>query len=294
MKAKKNIMFIVILICMICFVTTSFAKNVEDSAKLTEEFSRDYLQATELRGAKNITGLENLAKEIQNKWYPKDKEMYGSLMVHSLISWRSACKRADKKAPMNLIRQYAEQALSTYDPKKPDNISIKTELDLVSILHEDYTYSKGKHTDQEWATARRKGTERWFHAWQRLEKAIDEDWDSNDVPEENVSPPKGIGIPGIPGMPPEMIKDPVLRAEYEKAIAENREKIKIRNEQIKLRSIRKTYFRVVEKYLVSTYSIPPYDNTELSTLLNTGVVNEKTKKQLLKTIEAKVPKDSKQ
>ncbi len=276
MNSKRNRM-LVLLLAMILLPVISFAVN-------KDQFSRDHTRATTLRESKDLIGLANLSEEIQNKWSPKNKEKYGALMVHSLISWRSAYKKADKKVPMNLIRQYAAQALSTYDPNKPDNISIKTELDLVSILHEEYTYSKGKRTDQDWATARRKGAEMWFHAWRRLDNAIDEDWDPNDIPQANVSPPKGIGIPGIPGMPPEMIKDPVLRAEYERAIEKNREKIKIRNEQIKLRNVKKMYFRIVKKYLVSTYSIPPYDNTELNKLLKTGIVNDKTRKEFLKTI----------
>lgn len=282
MNSNRNKMLLV-LIGITCMTVVSLAEN-------SGQFSRDHVRVTELREAKETASFANLTKEIHDKWSQGDKQVYGVLIVHALKSWRSACKMAGKKAPINLIRQYATQVLSTYDPNKSDNISIETEFDLVSILHEEYTYLKGKRTDKEWASVRRKGAERWFHAWQRLENAIDPNWDPNDIPVENVSPPKGYFI-GIPGMPPEMIKDPVLRAEYEKAIEKNCEKTKIRNEQLKLRSTKKRYFRIVEKYLLSTYSIPPYDNAELRSLLNTGVRNDKTREQFLKTIEAKVPKE---
>lgn len=274
----------------VTLATTIFLINVSCAAG-NSEFSRDFNRAITLRNSKDIKGLESLIKEIQSKWFRKDKKRYGALMVNALHSWASACRRSDKKPPMNIIRQYAAQALSTYNPNKPDNISIGTEFALVSILHGKYIYTKGERTDEEWASYRRKGAERFFHAWKRLENAIDEDWDPNDIPEANVSPPKGIGIPGIPGMSPELIKDPVLRAEYEKAIERNREKIKIRNEQIKLRNIRKMYFRIVEKYLVSTYSILPYNNAELQSMLDSGVKDKKTKEQFLKAIEAMVPKE---
>ena len=290
MIAKKNTMFVIMLIGMICFVGLSFARDDEDKTMLMKEFSRDFNRAITLRNSKDIKGLESLVKEIQSKWFRKDKKMYGVLMVNTLNSWASACRRSDKKPPMNIIRQYANQVLSTYNPNKPDNISIGTEFALVSILHGQYIYTKGERIDEEWASYRRKGAERFFHAWQRLENAIDEDWDpKKDVPVENVDLPKGCS--GYPGMPPELIKDPVLRAEYEKAIKKNSEKARIRNEQIKLRSIRKTYFRIVKKYLVSTYSIPPYDNAELQRMLNSGVKDNKTKEQFLKAVEAMVTKE---
>ncbi len=293
MNARKNTIFVIMLIGMICFVGLSFARDVEDKTMLMKEFSRDHTRATILEQSKNLNALANLVEEIQNKWSKKDKRMYGALMVNTLHSWESAYRRADKKAPMNLIRQYATQVLSTYDPNKPDNISIESEFDLISILYEQYEYSKGNLADQEWIKNRRKGTERFFRAWQRLENAIDEDWDPNDIPELNVSPPKGIGIPGIPGMSPELIKDPVLRAEYENAIEENRKKIKIRNEQLKLRNIKKMYFRIVEKYMIGTYSLTPYANDELKQYLEKYKIDEKTKARIVETITKNIEKQTK-
>jgi hypothetical protein len=278
---------ILIVFSTIVFSTTiSCGANREESNR--EEFNHDFTRAIALRNSKDTEGLESMVKDIQSRWSKKDKHMYGVLMVNTLNSWASACRRSDKKPPMETLRQYAEQILSTFDPNKPDtdNISIESELDLVCIMHGDFDYSKGKLSDQEWIINRRKGTERWFHAWQRLENAIDEDWDPNDIPVENVDLPEGV--PGIPGMPPEMIKDPKLRAEYEKAIENNREKTKTRNEQLKLRSIKNRYYGTIEKYLTSTYSIPPYDNAELQKLLNSGVKNKKTKEKFLKAIEEEV------
>jgi hypothetical protein len=244
-----------------------------------------------LRGLKDVNSLASLAEEIQNKWIKKDIKMYGALMVNTFNCWESACRRSDKKAPVDIIRKYANQVLSTYDPNKTENISIETEFGLVSILYEEYEYSKGKRTDGEWVSNRRKGAERFFHAWQRLEDSIDENWDPNDIPVENVDLPEGVA--GFSGMPPEMIEDAVLRAEYEKAIERNREKIKIRNEQLKLRNIKKTYFRIVKKYLVSTYSIPPYDNEELEEYLNKYIAGEKIRAQIVDALTQKIKKQTK-
>jgi len=275
-------------IILVVFSAMAFLSTISYGAN-NNEFSRDFTQAHTLRNSKDIKGLESMVKEIQRKWSQQDKQKYGALMVNTLNSWASACRRSDKKPPMETIRQYANQVLSTYDPNKPDNISIETEFALVSILHGQYIYTKGERTDEQWASDRRKGVKRFFHAWQRLENAIDPTWEPDDVPKINIDLPKGV--PGFPGMPPEMIKDPVLRAEYEQAIEKNREKIKIRNEQLKLRNIEKRYFRIVEKYLVSTYSIPPYDNGELHRLLEAGVKDKKTRAQFLKAIATKLPKE---
>jgi len=282
MNLKRN-RILALLLAMMLLPAISFAVN-------KVQFSRDYTRITELREAKNIIGLENLSKEIQDKWSQVDKQAYGSLMVHTLRSWGSACRRSDKKVPMNLIRQYAAQALSTYDPNKPDNISVETHFGLVDILHGEYTYSKGKRTDQEWANTRRTGAEKWFHAWQRSENAIDEDWDPNDIPDLNARLPKGVAGLSFPGMPPELIKDPVLRAEYEAAIEKHSRKVKLRNEQIKLRNIRKQYSRIIRKYLVETYSIHPLNDDELQAFVNTYIKDVKVKAEILKAVRTRTSK----
>ena len=66
MNSKRKITLVVFLVMALSPVIFCWANN--------NEFSREYLRITELREAKNITGLENLAKEIQNKWSQRDKQ----------------------------------------------------------------------------------------------------------------------------------------------------------------------------------------------------------------------------
>jgi len=77
---------------------------------------------------------------------------------------------------------------------------------------------------EKWAQIRKKDVEVRLHAWKRLVNAIDPTWDANDVPLVNVMPPLAAGPPGgvAPGVAPEAIKDPKLRAQYEAAIEKNR------------------------------------------------------------------------
>ena len=203
-------------------LVASFVTNVSCMAG-ESEFAYDHKRITEMRESKETDKFDDLAKDIQSKWSRSDKSTYGNLMVHTLKSWVSVCKRTNEKIPTDRIQEYASIVLATYDPAKIDNISIATELELVSVLYEKYSYSKGKQSDQDWEQVRHKGHEKWLHAWLRLEKAIDRDWDINDAPEENVPLPEGVS--GFPGMSPELIKDSLLRLQYEKAIRENQEQI---------------------------------------------------------------------
>ena len=256
---------------------TFFSHGAENS-----KYSRDYVRVTELRESKETGSFENMAKEIKENWSRVDNKAYAKLMAHTLKSWISACKRSNETVPMNKIQEYAISILSTYDPAKSDNIDIETEFEFVRVIDEKYTYSKGTQTDEEWQISRQNGQDRWIHVWQRLEKAIDQNWDINDVPVENVDLPEGAE--GIPGMAPNLIKDPVLRAEYEKAIKENNEKNRIRNEQLKLRNLRNQYAPIIEKYLVSTYSIPPYNIKELKQYLDNYSFAEKTQIRIIDAV----------
>lgn len=274
MGLKKGKLFFT-FITIALFSIMSFAMD-------TKQLEHDYMQITQLREAKDIVGLENLIRNNNGKWSQLDIEAYGSLMVHALKSWNSIYNENDENESANQMREYANQVLSTYNKNRSKNISIEAEFSLVSILYEKYTYSKGRRTDHEWSNDRRKGAEAFLHVWQRIEDALDEDYGPTDLPVENVDIPEGVV--GFPGMLPERVDDPNLRVEYEKAIRANEKKIDIYNKLIRLQNNKKMYFRVVKNYLVSTYSIAPYDNRELQDLVETYVKDRDTRKQFMEDI----------
>ncbi len=254
------------------------------------EFESDYKRATDMRESKATDGFEDLVKDIQSKWFRDNKSIYGTLIAHTLKSWVSACKQSNTKVPIDQIHRYATNTLSTYDPEKPDNINIETEFELVSILYEQYSYVKNNLTDENWELSRLEGNNSWLHAWQRLEKAIDKNFDPNVVPEENISPPEGVF--GFPGMLPEQMKDSLLREKYKKAIQENQAKIEIRNEQLKLRSLKKRYTKIIEKYLISMYSIAPFNSNELSQYLKEYKLNKETTYRILDSVTKNIEKQN--
>lgn len=235
----------------------------------------DYLRITQLRESKDALGLEEMIRNRSNVWSQLGKEEYGGLMAHALKSWNSISNEMDNEATRKSMQEYAKEILSSYNSAETNSISIETEFDLVCFLYEEYTYSKGQRTDQEWSKYRREGAEAFLHAWQRFEKALSEDIELNDLPEENVDIPDGVS--GFPGMSPELIKDPARRAEYEKAIEENEKKIDAYNRRISLQNKTEWYSRLVRRYLVSTYAIAPHDSHELKDLLKAYVKNPDTR-----------------
>jgi hypothetical protein len=267
---SRNARHLFSLLIAVFWAATSFAKN--------NDYSNNYRRITQMREDSDIVGLEKAVRKNSGKnaeWSQMGKEEYGKLMAHALKSWNSISSEADDQGSKSRIQEYAEKVLYSYNTKETNNLSIETEFDLVSILHEKYTYSKGQLTDHEWSNTRRKGATAFLHVWQRLEKAQSEDVESNDLPEENVDIPEGVR--GFPGMSPKLIKDPIQRAEYEKVIRANKKKIAAYNKRVSLQNSKKRYFSLIKKYLVLTYNIAPYDSRELRALLEAYVKHPDTR-----------------
>lgn len=269
-----NARYLFLLLIALLWASISLAKD--------NDYSNYYRQITQMREDKDIVGLEKLVRHIsgeKSEWSQVDNEEYGSLMAHALKSWSSIANESNDMGSNNRIQEYVEKLLNSYNSMKTNNLSIETEFDLTGVMYEKYTYTKGQLTDDEWSNTRLNGAKAFLHAWQRLEKALSEDIESNDLPQENVDIPDGV--PGFPGMSSELIKDPIRRAEYEKAIRANKEKTDTYNKQISLQNLKRRYFRIIRKYLVSTYSIAPYDRRELRDLLETYVENPDTRAQFM-------------
>jgi len=77
------------------------------------------------------------------------------------------------------------------------------------------------------AEARLQTWQTWVFILVRIDAVKDPDFDPNDPPVTKVSPRAIPGAhPYMPGVPPEMVRDPQIRAEYEQAIKQNNEKIR--------------------------------------------------------------------
>ena len=103
--------------------------------------------------------------------------------------------------------------------------------------------------------------------------------DTKNPPVLNVAPP--MGATGVSGMDPSAIKDPKLRAEYERAIKTNAEKIHLWNEQIMLQR-RMSGWRDEFKLWISGNYNDDKDkgNAELGKLVNEYISSEKLRQEL--------------
>ena len=83
------------------------------------------------------------------------------------------------------------------------------------------------------------------------------------------------------GASPESIRDLKLRAEYERAIAQNSAKARRYNDQYWLKQTAPDFYKTVEKYLVSAYSRPPTDSAQLERLLSQYVDDNDVRVRIL-------------
>jgi len=98
-----------------------------------------------------------------------------------------------------------------------------------------------------------------------------------------------MGLPAG-GIAPESIKDPKLRAEYEAALQENRQKIERHTKQYRLHDWLKSYPKSRERDIVLIYSEPPFNLEELKQYLGKYAVDEKTRARILEAVKKNMEK----
>jgi len=89
----------------------------------------------------------------------------------------------------------------------------------------DIVESFDVNTEHDRVAARREGMTCWMHFFNAVDQAIDPTWDPKDLPELSVTPPPSNGVTFFSGVDPKSLTDPVARAEYERAIQKNRDKV---------------------------------------------------------------------
>jgi hypothetical protein len=280
--AKRTMFILAVLIALMSFTMSWSAETPEERA-LREEYSQVYQQISVLGKAGEKDKIVVLTEEIHRTWPGKDKDYYGRLISLACGELLNRC--AKDGTPYKEIRQIAKQALDTCDPNRRDNMSITTEYKLVDWFQGSPTYSKGEMNDEQWAADRRSKTIRWLTTWQRMEKAIDKKYDPNDPnnrPVANVVPPLETHKPA--GIAPDAIKDPVLRAQYVKAIEANKQNIKRYNEQQELKSLKWQFTRSLLEYFGQAYSIQPHNDEEVTELLGKYIEDPKVVSQIRRIV----------
>ena len=198
-----------------------------DSSQIVEMSEADYRDVIRQLNVSSASGTEDelisIIEDVQTKWGAVGGEKYGLVFVEFLRSMGVPRIAGTNPDIYQLKTKYAWIAL-----KKADSFSVETEGDLLTCV-----YSPSKEV-----ISRNEVAAMWCHLVARIEQGIDPNFDERDRPPLNAPLPKGLSW-GHSGMPPEAISDPILRAEYEKAIADNHKKAEYWNEQVHLRMERR-------------------------------------------------------
>jgi hypothetical protein len=169
--------------------------------------------------------------------------------------------------------------------ERPEHLSLEDEVRLLACLP---ARPPPATPPSEWAAQRREGAGLWLRARRRLEAELDPSFDVMNRPALNIEPPRGARLPS--GAAPEAVADPALRAEYQAAIDRNREKAAAYDRQFELRALRLRLSAEMERYLVTAYSTPPRDLTELRRELDAhlaGDAGEQQKARILAAVSAR-------
>lgn len=241
---------------------------------LTQEQYRSELEKLGvLDRAKDFDSVVRVANDLNNRWGRSGGQYYGLLMLEigNLLE-----NHFSREGIFAISQKYISDALA-----KSETLPLWLEIRLLGFLSRDIAFPNSNHTAS-WIRERRAKAGLWLHAWRRLEKEINRDFDFNDRARLNVSPPDESGLPA--GIVPEGIKDPKLRAQYEAALAANAKKGREYNRQFELRKLDETFPKTAENYLIRVYSKPPYQTEELRRYLLAYRVNRQVRERVLSQV----------
>jgi len=289
MIAKKITMSFLVLMCLSLVQNITFGANSEVSEMEKQAYRQELAHIKTLRKSlkpgpiNDLRSFEKFADEIQIKWSRRNKEHYALLMLELCKPLSSG--RFNEERQFALARKYALLGLA-----KPNQIPLETELELTGHVITDMVTPRAPK-GQEWAQQRRKDVQIRLHAWKRLINSIDPSWNPNEVILSPNAVAAELGLPG--SVEPQTIEDPVLRAEYKRAIEANMQKSEKYREQNRLHKWLKRFPRNAEPYIMQAYSKPPFNLQELRQYLDKNIADKKTKDKMLNAVKKNMEKQTK-
>jgi hypothetical protein len=221
--------------------------------------------------AAELTSYVSLAEEIIDKWSKSNPEYLARLLLPICGELTSARFNDDRQ--YELSRKYALIAL-----ENADQIPLNLEFELSG-----HVGNRRPIQDQNiFVERRKKNVSAWLHAWGRVENAIDPNWDPD---EEIVVVMPTPGPEGFVGGDPKSIKDPKLRAQYERARLEKQKNIKHKTNQFRLRRWGQVILTHWEPNIVRAYSQPPYNMGELKQLLTEYQIGDEASNRIINAVK---------
>jgi hypothetical protein len=241
-----------ILIPLVTFM--SGPQSVAFGQASDNELNQDIAKLDSFLSNRNLDSIETTVDKESPKWRERDRPSFIIYMTKA-CSLLSSYDIGDLSKRASLLSRYAISVLTS------GNLPLEDHVQFVSFLMFDPLVID----EAAWKTLRQQKAELWLAARRRVQTSVDPAFDFNETFFLNVAPPAGSGLPA--GIAPESVRDPKLRAEYERAIAENSAKTRRFNDQYWLKKNAPDFYQNVERYLVNAYSRPPRDYDELERLL---------------------------
>jgi hypothetical protein len=243
-------------------------QQLNDQASIDRELGEDLAALESQQESRNFGQVEAIVRQGSAKWQSRDRSAFLSFMSKA-CAVLSSYDLGDRGKQSVLLNQLAMTVL------EGGGLALKNQMEFVEFLTRDPVGLDG----EAWSKLRLAKTKLWLEAWRRVSGSIDPNFDFEDLPLMNVSPPNGVALP--PGISPESIRDPKLRRDYETAIVQNAAKATRFNEQYWLKNNAARFLGHVERYLINAYSRPPDDLPGLDQLLSEYVADKDVHSRVL-------------
>ena len=178
---------------------------------------------------------------------------------------------------MDLVDEQVVEKFAAFE-RQQEPLLVQEALLVLQVAQQDLPIGE--------VTARKRGFSRWLRFLALLERYIDPNWNSEEVPEMALIPPPSNGVVYPSGVDPSVIPDPVARLQYSQAIEANNNYANWYSAQLKLRRIDSEAMTAIKWWLTERYTGSPTDRQEVEELLTVSSVSN-MRKELLRSL---VPK----
>jgi hypothetical protein len=184
---------------------------------------------------------------LHERWKDEeDADHYGGVMerelagLHDYIGWRGTNWIEVDNRRLRALERQSEMELRTQE-------HLVLFLDTLNLMRSRPTLG-----EQAFRSRRQAHAMAILRAVAQAEREQDDSWDPENLPALNLVPPLATGLPS--GVSSDAVKDPELRAIYERAIEANRKKAERHNQQSQIRRMEQHIFPFVRRRLVGMYS----------------------------------------
>ena len=295
MNYKAYLLICVILVSNILSAGVISTSRLQQDDLLRKEASEDVNSIKVLINEDQIERLEKQVDELEKKWFTKNKQTYRVVVgkIAQTLNDNSKYEFADK---------YAKKALDKlFALPESEKVSFEDEYYLTWQINQNVFNKLNKDIDKEedWPETRREATKYYFLVLERIEKSIDSE---EEIKKKigNVSYPKLSEYyrAGARGMSPNSIKDPEVRARYEKELNEFKEAARYRSEQYSLRRIKNSGIEILQRNIIRLYSGPEFLSKELEVAalkadISKYIKDEKIVSSIMEGLENRLAEDLK-